>query len=240
MREQPVDGAIEIAAIRPDDARDIGDDRGRNLESLMHQLGGGYACLENFDPQRLVEPANFDAEPAGQPRPDSVFETFEITRRPIGRDHDLPAGIDQGIQRMTELLLDRLALKKLNVVDHEDIYRPKTFLESDRCLCLEGGDETIHEPLRGEIDDPPPCRGGGMRDGLEKMGLPQSDRGMEIERIVVQWVRWPRGSDPLRLRCRELIGPADEEIRENQAPVQRRASGRIALARLRQSRSSRG
>src|SRR6202045_1740172 len=46
MREQPVDGAIEIAAIRPDDARDIGDDRGRNLESLMHQLGGDYACLE--------------------------------------------------------------------------------------------------------------------------------------------------------------------------------------------------
>src|ERR1700732_2497256 len=40
MREQPVDGAIEIAAIRSDDARDIGDDRGRNLESLMHQLGG--------------------------------------------------------------------------------------------------------------------------------------------------------------------------------------------------------
>src|ERR1700731_4905267 len=54
MREQPVDRAIEIAAVRPDDARDIGDDRGRNLESLMHQLGGGYACFENFDPQRLV------------------------------------------------------------------------------------------------------------------------------------------------------------------------------------------
>jgi len=184
MREQPVDGAIEIPAIRPDDARDIGDDRGRNLESLMHQLGGGYACFEYFDPQRLVEPADFDAKPAGQTRPDSFFETFEIARRPIGRDHDLPAGIDQGIQRMTELLLDRLALKKLNVVDHEDIYRPKTFLESNRCLCLKGGDETIHESLRGEIDDPPPCRGGGMRDGLEKMGLPQSDRGMEIERIV--------------------------------------------------------
>jgi hypothetical protein len=109
MREQPVDGAIEITAIRPDHARDIGDDRGRNLESLMHQLGGGDACLENFDPQRLVEPANFDAEPAGQPRLDSFFETFEIARRPIGRDHDLPAGIDQGIQRMTELLLDRLS-----------------------------------------------------------------------------------------------------------------------------------
>src|SRR3984893_3941883 len=240
MREQPVDGAIEIAAIRPEEVRDIGNDRGRNLESWMHQLGCGYACFENFDPQRFVEPADFDAEAAGQTRPDSFFETFEIARRPIGRDHDLPAGIDQVIESRTELLLYRLALKKLDVVNHEDIDRPKPFLESDRCLCLEGGDETIHESLRGEIDDPPPGPGGGMRDGLEKMGLPQSDRGMEIERIVVQRVRWSCGGDPLRLRCRELIGPADEEIRENQAPVQRRASERFALARLRQSRSFRG
>ena len=50
MREQPVDGAIEIAAIRPDDARDIGDDRGRNVESSMHLSGGGYARFEYFDP----------------------------------------------------------------------------------------------------------------------------------------------------------------------------------------------
>ena len=60
MREQPVDGAIEIAAIRPDDARDIGDDRGRNLESLVHQFRGGYACFKNLCPQRLVEPSHFN------------------------------------------------------------------------------------------------------------------------------------------------------------------------------------
>src|ERR1700732_554745 len=96
MREQPVDGAIEIAAIRPDDARDIGDDRGRNLESLMHQLGGGYARFEYFDPQRLVEPADFDAKAAGQPRPGPFFETFEIARRPLGRDQHLPAGTVHG------------------------------------------------------------------------------------------------------------------------------------------------
>ena len=141
---------------------------------------------------------------------------------------------------MTELLLDRLALKKLNVVDHEDINSPQPFLESDRCLRLKGGDETIHESLRGEIDDPPPCRGGGMRDCLEKMGLPQSDRGMEIERIVYQRVRRSRAGDPLRLRVGELIGPADEEIRKNQAPVQWRTSERFGLGRLRQSRSFRG
>ena len=65
----------------------------------MHQLGCGYACLENFDPQRLVEPANFDAEPAGQPRLDSFFETFEIARRPILPNfcfiiYDMDAAVD--------------------------------------------------------------------------------------------------------------------------------------------------
>src|SRR5689334_786941 len=97
MREQPVDGTIEIAAIRPDDARHIGDDRGRNIERWMHQLGGGYACFENFDPQGLVEAADFDGKPATQPRPDSFLETFEIARRPVGCYHDLPTGIDQGV-----------------------------------------------------------------------------------------------------------------------------------------------
>src|SRR4029077_10506296 len=129
--------------------------------SWMHLSCRGYACFENFHPQRLVEPADFDAKAAGQTRPDSFFETFEIARRPVGCDHDLPAGIDQGIERMTELLLNRLTLEKLDVVDHQEIDRAQPFLESDCRLRLEGGDETIHESLGGEIDDPVLCRGGG-------------------------------------------------------------------------------
>jgi hypothetical protein len=39
MREQPVDGAIEIAAVRPMRC-DIGDDRGVP-RMFDHQLGGG-------------------------------------------------------------------------------------------------------------------------------------------------------------------------------------------------------
>jgi hypothetical protein len=50
MREQPVDGAIKIAAIRRNDACDIGDDRGRNLERLVHQFRGGDAGFKNLDP----------------------------------------------------------------------------------------------------------------------------------------------------------------------------------------------
>ena len=40
----------------------------------------------------------------------------------------------------------------------------------------------------GEIDDFVLCRGGSMRDSLEKVGLTQSDKSVEIKRIVKQWV----------------------------------------------------
>ena len=94
MREQPVDGAIKIAAIRLNDARDISDDRGRNFESRMHLFRGGNACFKNLDPQCLIEPSDFDAKTASQARSYSFVETFEIAWRPVGRDHDMPAGID--------------------------------------------------------------------------------------------------------------------------------------------------
>ena len=206
MGEQPVDGSIEIAAIRLNDACDISDDRGRNFESRMHLFRGGYACFKNLDPQRLVEPSDFDAKTASQARSYSFVETFEIARRPVGRDHDLPAGIDQGIERMTELLLNRLALEKLDVVDHKKINRSQPFLESDRRLRFEGGDETIHKSLSGEIDDFVLCRGGSMRGGLEKVSLTQSDRSVEIKRIEKQWVSRRRGSNSPRCGMGELVG----------------------------------
>src|ERR1700730_12031061 len=215
MREQPVDGAIEIAAIRLNGARDIGDNRGWNLESLMHEFRGGDACFKNLDPERLVEPADFDTKSARQTRSYAFVETFEIAWRPVGCDHDLPAGIDQGIERMTELLLNRLTLEKLDVVDHQEIDRAQPFLESDCRLRLEGGDETIHESLGGEIDDPVLCRGGGMRDRLEKVGLAQSDRSVEIKWIEQQWVSRCRESESLRCGISELVGCPDEKIREN-------------------------
>ena len=187
----------------------------------MHQFRGGDARFKNFDSQRLVEGADFDAKSARQPRPYSFVKTFEIARRPVGRDHDLPAGIDQRIERMTELLLDRLALEKLDVVDHEKIDCPQPFLERDRRLRFEGGDETIHKSLGGEVDDLAPCRGGSMRDGLEKVGFAQSDRSMEIERIEKQGSARRRESQSLRRRMGELVGCADEKIRENQTAIQR-------------------
>jgi hypothetical protein len=180
-----------------------------------HLFRGGDAGFKDVYPQSLVERSDFDAKTAGQARPYSFVESFEIAWRPVGRDHDLPAGIDQRVERMTELLLNGLALEKLDVVDHKEIDCPQSFLESDRRLRFEGGDETIHESLGGEIDDLAHCRGGSMRDSLENVGLTQSDRSVEIKRIEEQRVCWRRESNSLRRGISELVGWTDEKIREN-------------------------
>src|SRR5579875_308282 len=171
MRKEAVDGAIKIAAIRLHGACDISDDGGRNIEAGVDQFRSGDARFENLDPESLVETSDFDAQTASQTRPHAFVKAFEITRRPVGRDHDLPAGIDEGIKRVTELLLNRLALEKLNIVDHKEIDCPQPFLESDRRLRFEGRDEAIHEPLSREIDDLALCGRSSMSDSLQKMSF---------------------------------------------------------------------
>ena len=104
----------------------------------MQKLRRRDPRLEQLDPQRFVERAHFDAETAGEARTDALVEALEIRRRTICRDDDLPARIDQCIERVAELLLDRLALQELHVVDDEKIDRAQFLLEGDRRLRLEG------------------------------------------------------------------------------------------------------
>ena len=54
-----------------------------------------------------------------------------------------------------------------------------------------------------------------MRDSLEKVGLTQSDRSVEIKRIEKQWVCGRHESESLRRGISELVGCTDEKIREN-------------------------
>ena len=82
----------------------------------------------------FVERADVDAEPALEARQHALVERVEIGRRPIGGDDDLTAGVDQRIQRVAELLLDRLALEKLHVVDDQHVDAAQPLLERDRRL----------------------------------------------------------------------------------------------------------
>jgi hypothetical protein len=50
---------------------------------------------------------------------------------------------------VAELLLYRAALQKLQIVDDERVDPAQCFLERDRRLVLQRGDEAVHELLGG-------------------------------------------------------------------------------------------
>ena len=217
MRKQAVDGAVKIPAVGLNGGGHIGRDGGGNVEIGMGELCGGDARLKNFYAKRLVEAADLDAKAAGEARSHALVKAVEVGRRTIGRDDDLSMAVDQGVQRMAELLLDRLALQELNVVDDENIDAAQLFLEGDRGLRLERGDEAIHEALGGEIDDAALRRRGGVGDGLQQMGLAEPHGGMQVERIEQRRLLRRRGGDALRGGEGELVRSPDREIRENSA-----------------------
>ena len=76
---------------------------------------------------------------------------------------------------MTEFRLDRFALQELGVVEDQEIDRPQALLVGDRGLRLEGGDEAVHELLRGQIDGGAALARCSVRDGLQQVRLAKPD-----------------------------------------------------------------
>ena len=155
MREKAIDRAVEIAPVRIDRARDKREDRRRDLEIGLRELGRGDPRFQDLDAQRLVETAHFDAKAAGEPRAHALLQRLEIARRTIGGDDDLPSRVDQRIERMAELGLNRFALQKLRVVEDQEVDGAQALLEGDRRLRLQRGDEAVHEFFRRQIDRAP-------------------------------------------------------------------------------------
>ena len=195
----------------------------------MVGLGGLDARLQDLDAQLLVERADLDDQPAGQAGSDPLVERLEIGRRPVGGDEHLLAAVDQGVERVAELLLDRLAGQKLQVIDDEDVDRPQLLLERDRGLRLERGDEAVHEALGREVEHAPAAAFRQMRGRLDQMRLAEADRGMDEERIVGNRLAGTGAGDLLGGGMGERVGPADEEGVEGHAAVERRA-GQIVVA----------
>ena len=81
--------------------------------------GGGDPALEDFEPQFFAERTDLDHEAAGEPRAHAIVEAFEIGRRPVARYHDLPARVDQRVERVAELGLGGVALQELQIVDDQ-------------------------------------------------------------------------------------------------------------------------
>ena len=146
---------------------DESQNRRRNLEVRILHARRRDAGLQYLDPQRFVERMHLDAKAAREPGAHALLERFQLARRAIGGDDDLPARIDQRIEGMAKFSLDDLALKELRVIEYQEIDRPQRFFECDRGLRLQCRDEAIHEFFGGQINDRAPLRGRRMRDRLK-------------------------------------------------------------------------
>ena len=64
----------------------------------------------------------------------------------------MAAGVDERVERVTELGLSRSALKKLQIVDDEHVDGPQRILESQGILRPQRRHEAVHELLGGQIE----------------------------------------------------------------------------------------
>ena len=158
------------------------------------------ARLENFQTQRLVERADLDTQADAQTRTHPLVERFQIIWRPVGGHDDVAAGVEQGVQGMTEFRLNCSALQELGVVEDQEIDGPQPLLECDRGLRLERRDEAVHELLRGQIDGRAALARRSVRDSLQEDGScparqrngRKADRTFDRRRVARPRVALPR------------------------------------------------
>ena len=206
---------------------DEGEHRRGHFEARMMDAGGGDPALEDFEPQFFAERADLHHKPAGEPRADAVVEAFEVGRRTVAGDHDLAAGVDQGVERVAEFGLGRSALQELQVVDHQHVDGAHRFLEGERGLGPQRRDEAVHEALGRQIEHLAIAAIAGPGNRLQQVRFAETHAGVDVERIEHQRLAAPAGRDLLRRGMRQRVRAADDEGLEREARIERRTAERL-------------
>ncbi len=144
--------------------------------------------MQDFQAKVVIERGQFGDEAARQPRAHPGVEAFEQKRRAVGSHHDLLAAVDQRIQSVAELLLERAPLQKLHVVDEEQVDGAQLLLERRGVAGLESLREAVHEPLGREVQH----LGVGVallhlpRDGVKEVRLAHAYPRVDVERVIFE------------------------------------------------------
>ena len=167
--------------------------------------------LQNGNPVLEIRKADICDHAPLEPADEASLEAYNLRRRPVACENDLPAGLVESVERVEELFLCGLfAFQKVNVVDQKQIGLAVALPE-----CLPGsvshrGDQLVHELLGSNVGDP------GARISLErfvrnclhKMGFANARRAVDEQRVVGPARRLgncvSRGS-------RQLVGLSDYE-----------------------------
>src|SRR4029079_1390117 len=88
--------------------RDAASDEGEHLRLGDLDAICGDALAQDRDTRLEIRRLDVRDQPPLEPRPQPLLERGDLLRGPIGRDHDLTAGLVEGVERVEELLLDPL------------------------------------------------------------------------------------------------------------------------------------
>ena len=164
---------------------------------------------------------NVGDQTAAEARPQPRFYSFQIGRRLVGGNDNLPAFFDQGVEGVEKFFLSRVfAAHELYVVHHQHVNRTELFLESGGVLVAQGADEFVHEFFRRQVDnvlfraallDMP-------GDGMHQMGFAQTDAGIQKQRVKGNVVGFRHFA---RRGISKFVGFADHEIVKGVLRVER-------------------
>ncbi len=97
-------------------------------------LRNAQPATQHFDAHIVIGSGHFERNATLKARADTNVERFQFRRRAVGGDHDLLGAVEQRVQEMAELMLDRLALQELHVVDDQKIDVAQLFLNDSALL----------------------------------------------------------------------------------------------------------
>ncbi len=182
-----------------------------------------------FDVRRLQIRDQTPFEARNQP----LFEVLDFAGGPVAGQHDLLVGLVQGVEGVEEFLLDAfLAGEELDVVNQQHVGLAVFFAEPDQLVVLDGVNVFVGEFFRGNIRHPRalPVAGHMLADGVQQMGLAQTDAAIKKKRIV-GFAR--RLRDRQRGGMGEIVVVADDERVERVFGIETQIAGHFLKRGLR-------
>ena len=248
--QQLVEGAFEFAAAAGHGAGDVCEDLLGNVEVGI-LAPGAVAARSLSMPRRMlvVGRRHFERDAALEARAHARLERFQLRRRPVGRDHHLLGAVEQHVEQVAELVLDRLALQELHVVDDQEVDVAQLLLERQRVVVADRGGEAPHEVFGRQVDDARLAGSGAATRAAiacSRCVLPRPTRGMEEQRVEAHGARLPTSATvAAAASATRLDGPSTKDC-EGVARVERRAEHALlelgiggAAAGRRRARSAR-
>ena len=116
-----------------------------------------------------------------------MLEVLDFAGWTVASQHDLFAGLVQGVEGMEELLLDAfLAREELDVINQEHIGLAVALPEPDELIVLNGIDEFIGEFFRRKVGDARSflMRDNVLPDGVKQVRFAQPGAAVKEKRVV--------------------------------------------------------